>query len=100
MDESFEYIIQAAKLIQSGGYKDDELEFVHHLVLAIDNETLIIYHNSCNLIGYENDLDLYHDLLRALIMLFEESEEYEKCKSLYDRIGEINTIKETNSTLP
>jgi len=63
MDLSFNFLIQAARVLQVKNY-----------------------------LGFENDLILYVEIINALIYIFEESEEYEKCHVLKLKKDECNKI--------
>lgn len=92
MDESFEYIIESARMLQAGTYSDGDLEFIFHLVLAIDNDTINEYNLNTHVLGYECDLELYNNIVEFLIERFEESEDYEKCQRLFERFSVTKEI--------
>jgi hypothetical protein len=46
---------------------------------------------------YNNDLELYVEILDALINIFEDREEYEKCQLLIDKKEESLIILEKNT---
>jgi hypothetical protein len=64
---------------------------------AIDNEILNDYNNTCTIISYDSDLQLYIEILDELIRIFEEREEYEKCEILKNKKEESLIIMESKT---
>lgn len=76
------FLMQATRVLHVGDYDEDELEMVYEFVSSIDNEILNDYNNTCTIISYDNDLQLYVEIVDTLIKIYEEKEEYEKCEIL------------------
>ena len=51
-------------------------------MINIDNDILNDYNNTCTILSYDNDLELYVEIIDSLIQIFEDREEYEKCELL------------------
>jgi hypothetical protein len=96
MEENFLFLLQSVKHIKSGSYTNDDIDFIFDLILTIDNETLIGYNNKCSISSLGNDLEFYNKILRFLIQYYEETEEYEKCKNLKNKLEESMDIKNKN----
>lgn len=79
MDMSFKFLIQATRVLQINNYDDKELKLIYQYAVSLENDTLIDYFNNCSLLGFKNDLELYIEIVDAMIKIFEEMEEYEKC---------------------
>ena len=79
---SFNFLLQATRVLSLNNYDEDELKMVYEFIIGLDNEILNDYNMNCNIITYNNDLELYLEIIEALINIFEEREEYEKCQSL------------------
>lgn len=91
MEVSFNFLIQATRVLNIDEYYEDDLNIIYKFLLSLDNETLIDYYKKQTLIGYQNDLELYLDIVNSLINVFEIIEEYEKCEKL---LGQKNkTLK-------
>lgn len=82
MDLTTNFLLQATRVLHVGNYDENELEMVYGFISNIDNETLNDYNNTCHIISYDNDLQLYIEIVDALIPIYEEREEYEKCELL------------------
>ncbi len=82
MDMLVNFLMQATRVLHVGDYDEDELEMVYEFVSSIDNEILNDYNNTCTIISYDNDLQLYVEIVDTLIKIYEEKEEYEKCEIL------------------
>jgi hypothetical protein len=82
MDMLVNFLMQATRVLHVGNYDEDELEMVYEFVSSIDNEILNDYNNTCTIISYDNDLQLYVEIVETLIKIYEEKEEYEKCEIL------------------
>jgi hypothetical protein len=96
MEENFLFLLQTAKLIKSGNYDDDDIDFINELVLSIDNDLLIDYNNTTTIKSLGNDLDFYNKVIKFLISYFEDNEEYEKCYFLKKKLDESIDIKSKN----
>lgn len=91
MENSFGFLLQATRVLHVGNYDNEELTMIYKFIVSLDNEILNDYYNSCTLLTYYNDLELYLEIVEALIMIYEENEEYEKCVEL--KIKEQESIK-------
>ena len=76
---SFKFLIQATRVLLVNNYDDEELKMIYKYAVSLDNDILIDYFNTCSLIGFKTDLDLYLEIVESMIYIFEEMEEYEKC---------------------
>jgi hypothetical protein len=86
------FLLQSTKVLWGGLYDEEELRLIYGYVIHIDNEILNEYYNTCTIFTYENDLELYLEIVDALIKIFEEREEYEKCEILKKIKVESNKI--------
>ena len=86
------FLLQAMRVLHVGNYDEDELVMVTNFVVAVDNEILNDYNNTCTIITYDNDLELYVEILDALISIFEEREEYEICSVLKEKKEDAEII--------
>ncbi len=91
MENSFGFLLQATRVLHVGNYDDEELTLIYKFVVSLDNEILNDYYSTCTILTYYNDLELYLEIVEALIMIYEENEEYEKCIEL--KIKEEESIK-------
>ena len=96
MDMSFNFLIQATRVLQINNYDDDEVKMIYKYAINLDNEILIDYFNSYNVMGFENDLILYIEIVESLILIYEELEEYEKCYVLKRKKDECIKIINEN----
>lgn len=90
MELKFNFLIQATRVLDINNHDDNVLNTIHNFLLSLDNDTLIRYYNSQTLITYQNDLELYLEILNSLIKIYELNEEYEKC---------IELVKQKNITI-
>ena len=91
------FLLQATRVLSVNNYDEDELIMIFNFMTAIDNEILNDYNMSCSVMIYNNDLELYVEILDALINIFEDREEYEKCQLLIDKKEESLIILEKNT---
>ena len=91
------FLLQATRVLQVGNYDEGELIMVFNFMTAIDNEILNDYFNTCTIISYDNDLQLYIEIIDVLIKIFEEREEYEKCEILVNKKEQSLKIMETKT---
>ena len=94
MDMTSNFLLQAMRVLHVGNYDEDELVMVTNFMVAVDNEILNDYNNTCTILTYDNDLELYVEILDALISIFEEREEYEICAVLKEKKEDAEIIIE------
>ena len=88
------FLLQALRVLHVGNYDEDELVMVTNFMVAVDNEILNDYNNTCTILTYDNDLALYVEIIDALITVFEEREEYEICGVLKEKKEDAQIIIE------
>ena len=93
---SINFLLQATRVLSFGNYDDVELSMTYNYLTALDNEILNDYFNTCTILAYNNDLELYIEIVETLIIVFEEREEYEKCAKLIRKKEESINIINTN----
>ena len=93
---SINFLLQATRVLNFGNYDDIELSMTYNYITALNNEILNDYFNTCTILSYDNDLELYIEIVETLILIFEEKEEYEKCTKLKRKKEESIKIINTN----
>jgi hypothetical protein len=96
MDMSINFLLQATRVLSFSNYDDIELSMTYNYLTALDNDILNDYFNTCTILAYNNDLELYIEIIETLIIVFEEREEYEKCAKLKVKKEESINIINTN----
>jgi hypothetical protein len=91
---SISYLLQATRILHKGNYDESELKMVFEFIISLDYEILNSYYLTNSIISYSNDLELYTEICEALIKIFEEREEYEKCDLILDHIHLAKDISE------
>jgi len=91
------FLLQATRVLNKQDCDEDELIMIFNFMTAIDNEILNDYNNTCTIISYDSDLQLYIEILDALISIFEEREEYEKCEILKNKKEDSLIIMESKT---
>lgn len=94
---SFNFLIQATRVLHVGLYDEDDIKMVFDYVMSLDNEILNDYYNTCTVLSYSNDLELYIEIIDALIKIYEEREEYENCELLMIKKEEAINIINSNT---
>jgi hypothetical protein len=92
MDDTFKYLLQSARLISAKRASDEDIEFVNDLILSLENDEIISYYNTTTITSIGSDFNLYVKLIRYLIKHYEETEEYEKCEKLQEKLNNSNEI--------
>jgi hypothetical protein len=88
------FLIQATRVLHVGNYDEEELKMVCNFLVAVDEEIMQDYNCTCTILSYDNDLQLFIEILDSVIMIFEEREEYEMCEQLKNKKDEaIKIIK-------
>lgn len=97
MSMSSNLLLQSTRVLHNNDYDEDELSMITNFIVAVDNEILNEYNNTCTILSYDNDLQLYIEILNALIKIFEEREEYEICESLKNKKDDSIEIMENKT---
>jgi len=79
------FLLQSTRILHVGNYEEDELQMIYDYTLDLDNVALNEYLNSSTILSYNNDLELYVEIVDVLIGIYVEREEYEKCFSLKNK---------------
>jgi len=91
------FLLQATRVLDRNTYDEDELSMITNFMCAVDNEILNDYNNTCTILSYDNDLQLYVEILDSLILIFEGREEYEICVTLKNKKEESIKIIENKT---
>ena len=94
VDMTFNFLIQTTRVLHKGNYDESELDMVYNYMILVDNDILNDYNNTCTILSYNSDLELYVEIIDELIKIFEEREEYEKCDILMTKKEESIEIIE------
>ena len=95
MNITVNFLLQVTRILHVGNYDDIELSEIYNFMSTVDNEILNHYLNSKSILAYDSDLELYIELIDVLVNIYEEDEEYEKCKRLLEKKEEaINSLKQ------
>ena len=86
------FLVQTTRILYVGEIEDEELNMIYNFLISIDNDVLNDYNNTCTILTYNNDLELYIEVLEAAIRIFENTEEYEKCNKLKIKLDESKII--------
>lgn len=79
---SVNFLLQATRVLHVDNYDEEELRMIYNFVINLDNDILNDYNSTCTILSYDNDLELYIEIIDSLIQVFEDREEYEKCELL------------------
>lgn len=82
MEPKFNFLLQSTKVLNVINHDENDVKTIYNFLLSLDNDTLIRYSNLQTLVNYNNDLELYLQILNSLIRIYEHNEEYEKCTEL------------------
>ena len=91
------FLLQATRVLNVGNYDEEELKMIYKFLISLDNTVLNDYNNKCTILSYNNDLELYVEILNSCILIFEKREEYEKCQKLKDKREESIKIMKTKT---
>ena len=91
------FLLQATRILHVGNYDEDELRMIYDFTTQLDNVVLNEYLNNTTILSYNNDLELYVEILQSLINIFEEREEYEKCEMLKHKKDDSIEIMENKT---
>lgn len=95
MDVTFNFLLQATRVLNIGRYNENELKMIKKFLLSLDSESLNSYNKTQTIITHKNDLELYLEIIDAMISIYEEIENYEDCHLL--KIKKIEAINILNT---
>lgn len=84
---NYDFLFQAVKILHTNQNDKYELDIVFDFIIQLTDETIFTYIEKNTIISYENDLELYFEVIDKLIQIFEDEkyEEYEKCELLLNK---------------
>jgi len=86
------FLMQATKVLSTNDYDGNELEIITNFLIAADEDLLYDFNNTCTILTYDNDLELYIEILSTLIKVYEEREEYEMCDLIKYKLEDAKEI--------
>jgi hypothetical protein len=95
---NFNFLLQATRVLNVGNYDEDELKMIYEFLISLDYEILNEYNDTCTILSYNSDLELYVEIIDTLILVFETREEYEKCEKLKN-MKDMSIIIMNNKTI-
>ena len=93
---SINFLLQATRIIHIGNYDDTEIRMIYDFLRNLDNSSLNDYFVTYTILSYNNDLELYVEVLDKMIKILETEEEYEKCDILLNKKKESEDIMNIN----
>ena len=91
------FLLQTMRVLHVGNYDEEELSMVYNFITSVTDDVLSDYKDTCSILSYENDLELYMEILDICIVIFENREEYEKCQKLKNKKEEVIKIIESKT---
>lgn len=85
MNMTVNFLLQTTRILHVGNYDEQELNTIYNFLVSVDNVVLNEYNDTCTILSYNCDLELYVEIVDAAILIFEEREEYEKCDKLKNK---------------
>lgn len=85
MNMSISFLLQATRVLHVGNYDDDEVRMIYDYIRTVDNEMISEYISKKTILSYNNDLELLIEIIDRMIVILEETEEYEKCLVLKNK---------------
>lgn len=79
---SFDFLMQSVKILHIKDNSEQDLNIIYEYILLSDVDTLKMYKNKCIIPSYKNDLELFIEVTKEMIKIYEDMEEYEKCSRL------------------
>jgi hypothetical protein len=97
MEMTINFLLQTMRVLHVGNYDEEELSMVYNFITSVTDDVLSDYKDTCSILSYENDLELYMEILDICIVIFENREEYEKCQKLKNKKEEVIKIIESKT---
>lgn len=91
------FLLQTMRVLHVGNYDEEDLSMVYNFITSVTDDVLNDYKDTCSILSYENDLELYMEILDICIVIFEGREEYEKCQKLKNKKEEVIKIIENKT---
>ena len=94
---SANFLYRALKTIREGNYNDNEIRMYFDYIKTFDDKKMNIFLDSYSSSEYNNDLEIYIELIDNLNEICEANEDYEKCVILQNKKKEsLDIICENN----
>lgn len=96
MELSFKFLLQSSRVLSDNVYDDRDLASIYDFLLSIDNKELNEYFKTKTLFSYTNDLELFLEVSKNVLKIYEEKEKYEECIDIKKKMDECNLIIKSN----
>lgn len=96
MDISFKFLLQSSRVLSDNIYDQRDLNSIYDFVISIDNKELNDYLKTKTIFSYKNDLELYIEVSKRLLEIYEEKEMYEYCHEIKKKLDECNELIKVN----
>lgn len=84
-DMDINFLLESVKIMNKKTQTDDEANTVFVYIISTELEELKEYKRKNTIISFENDLELFINVIDKLLLYYEVSEEFERCDCLYNR---------------
>jgi hypothetical protein len=86
-DFYFDYLLQAIKILHTSKNTNFEINTIYDWILIVEDKTILQYKNRKSIISFNNDLELFIEIIDKLIEILEDEkhEDYEKCYLLLNK---------------
>ena len=82
MSMSVSFLLQATRILHVGNYDDNDVRMIYDYLKTVDNEMIYEYYSTCTILSYENDLELFVEILDAMLKIMEENEERQESSDM------------------
>lgn len=84
---SYDFLMQAIKILHTKVDDKSDLDFVYDYIVQTSDKTILDYKKKITIISYDNDVELFIEIINKLIKIYESEnhEEYEKCNVLLNK---------------
>lgn len=93
---SITFLLQATKILHKGSYTIDDLNVIFNFINNINDDIINEYINNGTILSYDNDLELFIEIMDKVLLIFEAKEEYEKCHVIKNKKIKCLNFKSEN----
>lgn len=81
----FDFLMQAVKILHKDIQTEEDIKLAYDFVMLTEMDTLEKYNKKSLIVSYQSDLELFIDIIKELLSVYEDLEDYEKCQKLLEK---------------
>ena len=94
MKKDFKFLSSSIKMLYANVYSEKDLNLIYKTIISYNNSDVEMLMSQKSVISYSNNLEILSEIIKKLIDIFAEREDYDKCIILKNVEESIKTNRQ------